>query len=117
MKSIRRQQKDIDKARGRLFGWAAQSQECVEGIAHTVETLAIKVAQRSRHPVSEVVTALAKEPFTEATRIFAMLNWLTGEDDSDKAKAPLARYIAERGWREASAGRRWLKELADKLIM
>ena len=112
MKNIRRQQKDIDKARGRLFGWATHSQEGVDGIARAVEGLATKVAHRSGRPFSDVQAALAHQPYTMATHIFAILIWLTN-DGSDPTNAPLAKYIAERGWREPSVGRRWLKELAE----
>lgn len=112
MKNVRRQQKDIDKARGRLFGWATHSQEGVDGIARTVKALVTKVAHRSGRPLSDVQAALAHEPYTMATRIFAILVWLTN-DGADQANTPLARYIVERGWRESSVGRRWLKELAD----
>ncbi len=113
MKSIRRQQKDIDKARGRLFGWAMGSPEGVNGIARTVNELIADVVKRSGRPSSEVQAALAHEPFMTATRILAMLIWLTGGDNAERPVTPLARYVRERARRESSTGRRWLQQLAE----
>ena len=113
MKSIRRQQKDIDKARGRLFGWAMGSPEGVNGIARTVNELIADVVKRSGCPSSEVQAALTHEPFMTATRVLAMLIWLTGGDNAERPVTPLARYVRERARRESSTGRRWLQQLAE----
>ena len=113
MKSLRRQQKDIDKARSRLFGWAMGSQEGVNGISRTVNELAVGVEKLSGCPSSEVQAALAREPFRTATRILAMFIWLTGGDDAQRPVSPLARYSSQRAKRESSIGRRWLQQLAE----
>ena len=99
MKSLRRQQKDIDKTRGRLFSWAMGSQEGVSGIARTVNELVTAVVKRSERPSTEVQAALAHEPFATATRILAMFIWLTGGENAERPVTPLARYIRERARR------------------
>jgi len=113
MKSVRRQQKDIDKTRGRLYRWAEGSADGADGITRTVEVLVTGVARRAGRSAPEVRAALSHPPFAMATRIFAMLLWLTGEDDADRTRSPLARYVAERGRRDSTVGRRWLRQLAE----
>ncbi|ASJ70681.1 hypothetical protein IMCC3135_02840 [Granulosicoccus antarcticus IMCC3135] len=113
MKSLGRQKKDIDKARDRLFGWAMGTPEGANGIPRTVSELATEVVKHSGRTSSEVQAALAREPFATATRILAMLIWLTGGDKAGQRGTPLARYTKERARRESSTGRRWLQQLAE----
>ena len=113
MKSIRRQQKDIDKARARLIGWANGSQEGANGIARTVDELNATVVKHLECPSSDIHAGLLSETYIRPTRIMAMFLWLTGGDKADQTRTPLARYIRERARRESSIGRRWLQQLAE----
>lgn len=113
MKSIRRQQKDIDKARARLIGWANGPQEGASGIARWVDELNASAVKQLRSPSSDVNTLLMNDPYRKTTHIMALFLWLTGGDKADPAQTPLARYIRERARRESSIGRRWLQQLAE----
>ncbi|ASJ70655.1 DUF2786 domain-containing protein [Granulosicoccus antarcticus] len=113
MKQLRRQQKDIDKTRGRLFDWATRSNVGAYGIERTIAALAAEVARCSGHSSPDVTAALAREPFVELTRILALLIWLTGDDSAKRSETPLARYSRERARRESSTGRRWLQQLSE----
>lgn len=112
-KSIRRQQKDIDKARARLIGWANGSQDGTSGIARWVDELNATVVKQLRCSATDVHAVLMNETYLKPTRIMALFLWLTGGDEADQTKTPLARYIRERARRESSIGRRWLQQLAE----
>ena len=110
--NARRQQRDIDKARVHLYRWAEAQPDCDEALKATVDELVRRVAVRLGQPGTTVRTALAREPLGQALHAFALVDWITGAGGPRK-KAPLARYVTERGWRESPLGKRWLRLLAE----
>ena len=110
--NARRQQRDIDKARIHLYRWAEAQPGCEQALKATVDELVRRAAARLGRPETIVRTALAREPLGQALHAFALVDWITGAGGPRK-KAPLARYVTERGWRESPLGKRWLRLLAE----
>ena len=110
--NARRQQRDIDKARARLYRWAEERPGFDDALDATLAELVRRAAARLGQPEATVRAGFAQEPLATSTRIFALLDWITG-GGATRSKAPLARYVAERGWRESPLGKRWLRLLGE----